>query len=475
MSATKGLFVRSSKFRHVFGTPAKKDKCYDNLKISKGPHESDMSAVNSKFIAVVTEVRGGGSFIVLPLEKVGRIDINYPKVTGHRDPVLDVAWNPFNENEVASASEDCTIKLWDIPDGGLTEDMKDPSLTLEGHQKKVGHIRWHPSATNVLASASADNTIRVWNTETGGVLSATGAFPDMIQSICWNYNGSRIATTCKDKKIRVVDARTGDVLQENKGHDGNKPSRVVFCGKTDKLFTSGFSRMSERQFALWDVNHMDKPLAMEVIDNASGVLFPFWDDGTNMVYLVGKGDTNIRYFEVTDESPYVFFLSMYQSSVPARSVCSMPKRHMDFMKCEVMRFFKVQHTKGLVEPLSMTVPRKSEMFQGDIFPACPSEEPALTAEEWISGTNKDPILMEFSSEGAGSGPVKIKAAAAKKKPTVRTAAVSSAAPSAPGEFSTLEEYCQGCTELENVNFELYRKAYKLLEEENKMLRAKLGM
>lgn len=33
---------------------------------------------------------------------------------------------------------------------------------------------------------------------------------------------------------------------------------------------------------------MDKPLAMENIDTASGVLFPFWDDGTNMVYLVGK-------------------------------------------------------------------------------------------------------------------------------------------------------------------------------------------
>jgi hypothetical protein len=459
MSSTKG-FVRNSKYRHVFGTAAKKDKCYDNLKISKGPHESYMSAVNSKFIAVVTEVQGGGSFIVLPLEKVGRIDINYPKVTGHTDPVLDVAWNPFNDNEIASSSQDCNIKLWDIPDGGLTEDVKDPSLTLEGHQKKVGHLRWHPSATNVLASASADNTIRVWNTETGEVLSATVVFPDMIQSICWDYNGSRIATTCKDKKIRVVDARTGEVLQENKGHDGNKPSRVVFCGETNKLFTSGFSRMSERQYALWDVNHMDKPLAMEVIDSGSGVLFPFWDDGTSMVYLVGKGDTNVRLFEVTDESPYVFFLNLYQSNVPARSMCSMPKRHVDFMKCEVMRFFKVQHTKGLVEPISMTVPRKSDMFQEDIFPACPSGEPALTAEEWISGTNKDPILMEFKSDGAGSGPVKIKAAAAKKKLTARTAAVSSAAPSAPGELSTLEEY---------------RKAYKLLEEENKMLRAKLGM
>ena len=35
----------------------------------------------------------------------------------------------------------------------------------------------------------------------------------------------------------------------------------------------------------------------------------------------------------------------------------MPKRELDYMKCEVMRYYKLQ-TKGLVEPISMTVPRK---------------------------------------------------------------------------------------------------------------------
>ena len=62
--------VRSSKYRHVFGTPAKKDKCYDNIRITKAPWESNMSAVNKKFLAVVMESQGGGSFLVLPLDKV---------------------------------------------------------------------------------------------------------------------------------------------------------------------------------------------------------------------------------------------------------------------------------------------------------------------------------------------------------------------------------------------------------------------
>ena len=35
-------------------------------------------------------------------------------------------------------------------------------------------------------------------------------------------------------------------------------------------------------------NDLSKPLSTENIDNGSGVLFPFWDEGTKMVYLCGK-------------------------------------------------------------------------------------------------------------------------------------------------------------------------------------------
>ncbi len=70
-----------------------------------------------------------------------------------------------------------------------------------------------------------------------------------------------------------------------------------------------------------------------------------------------QGDTQIRYFEITAEKPYCFFLNMYQSTAPQRGMGCMPKRHMDYMHCEVMRFFKLQ-IKGMIEPISMTVPRK---------------------------------------------------------------------------------------------------------------------
>lgn len=41
--------------------------------------------------------------------QTGRLDLNTSKVTGHRGPVLDVKWNPFNDNIIASCSDDCTV------------------------------------------------------------------------------------------------------------------------------------------------------------------------------------------------------------------------------------------------------------------------------------------------------------------------------------------------------------------------------
>ncbi len=37
------------------------------------------------------------------------------------------------------------------------------------------------------------------------------------------------------------------------GHAGSKSSKVVFLGERNKLFTTGFSRMSERQYGVWDL------------------------------------------------------------------------------------------------------------------------------------------------------------------------------------------------------------------------------
>ncbi|XP_029475289.1 coronin-1C isoform X2 [Rhinatrema bivittatum] len=386
--------VRQSKFRHVFGQAVKNDQCYDDIRVSRVTWDSSFCAVNPKFVAIIIEASGGGAFLVLPLHKTGRIDKSYPTVCGHTGPVLDIDWCPHNDHVIASGSEDCTVMVWQIPENGLTHSLTDPVVILEGHSKRVGIVAWHPTARNVLLSAGCDNLILVWNVGTGeALLNLDDMHYDMIYNVCWNRNGSLICTTCKDKKVRVIDPRKQEITAEKeKAHEGARPMRAIFLSDGN-IFTTGFSRMSERQLALWNPKNMDEPIALHEMDTSNGVLLPFYDPDTNIMYLCGKGDSSIRYFEITDESPYVHYLNTFSSKEPQRGMGFMPKRGLDVNKCEISRFYKLHERK--CEPIIMTVPRKSDLFQDDLYPDTAGPEAALEAEEWFAGKNADPILISL--------------------------------------------------------------------------------
>ncbi|KAM5151444.1 coronin-6 isoform 4-T4 [Callospermophilus lateralis] len=346
--------VRQSKFRHVFGQAAKADQAYEDIRVSKVTWDSSFCAVNPKFLAIIVEAGGGGAFIVLPLAKTGRVDKNYPLVTGHTAPVLDIDWCPHNDNVIASASDDTTIMVWQIPDYTPVRNITEPIITLEGHSKRVGILSWHPTARNVLLSAGGDNVIIIWNVGTGEVLlSLDEVHPDVIHSVCWNSNGSLLATTCKDKTLRIIDPRKGQVV----------------------------------------ANNFEEPVALQEMDTSNGVLLPFYDPDSSIVYLCGKGDSSIRYFEITDEPPFVHYLNTFSSKEPQRGMGFMPKRGLDVSKCEIARFYKLHERK--CEPIIMTVPRKSDLFQDDLYPDTPGPEPALEADEWLSGQDAEPVLISL--------------------------------------------------------------------------------
>ncbi|KAL2781826.1 coronin-2A [Daubentonia madagascariensis] len=390
---------RSSKFRHVFGKPASKENCYDSVPITRSVHDNHFCAVNPHFIAVVTECAGGGAFLVIPLNQTGKLDPHYPKVCGHRGNILDVKWNPFDDFEIASCSEDATIKIWSIPKQLLAKNLTAYRKELLGHARRVGLVEWHPTAANILFSCGYDYKVMVWNLDTKesvivSPVRTITCHQDVILSMSFNTNGSLLATTCKDRKIRILDPRAGTVLQEA-SYKGHRASKVLFLGNLKKLLSTGTSRWNNRQMALWDQDDLSVPLTEEDLDGSSGVLFPFYDADTNMLYVVGKGDGNIRYYEVSADKPYLSYLTEYRSYNPQKGIGVMPKRGLDVSSCEIFRFYKLITTKSLIEPVSMIVPRRSESYQEDIYPPTAGAQPSLTAQEWLSGMNRGPVLVSL--------------------------------------------------------------------------------
>ncbi len=54
-----------------------------------------------------------------------------------------------------------------------------------------------------------------------------------------------------------------------------------------------------------------------------------------------------------------------------------------------------------------SVPRKAEAFQLDIYPDTPGPYPALSPDEWISGIDRDPILVSMKDRVEGTNMPKI--------------------------------------------------------------------
>lgn len=141
--------------------------------------------------------------------------------------------------------------------------------------RKVGQVLFNPAAENILASASGDFSVKIWDIGTGQSPLAL-KHSDIVQSLSWNASGDMLVTTSRDKKVRVWDVRQEKAVHESAGHGGAKNSRAVWLGEHNRFATTGFSRMSERQLALWEPGNPEPLGGFTMLDSISGVCMPFW-------------------------------------------------------------------------------------------------------------------------------------------------------------------------------------------------------
>eukprot|EP00667_Euglena_gracilis_P008583 EG_transcript_8691 len=393
---------RNSKFRHVFPTAAKTDGQFRDIKVANTIWDcSNFIAANSKYFAIPWAAGGGGKLAILDLRNPCKVPFDTPCLTGHTGPILDWEFHPFADNLIATSSEDSTLKVWSIPHGGLTENVDSPLITLSGHSKKVGILHFHHVAMNVLASAGMDHLLKLWDIEIGEKVTVD-VHKDQIFSFAFNLEGNQVVTTCRDKAVRIIDVRANVVAAEGNGHLGNKTQRVVWAKRQDRIITTGFGKMQDRQVYTWDPRKMDEKLSEMDLDSASGVLMAFVDEDTNMLYLGGKGDGNLRFYEIDSAAPVLTPLSEMTGSVPQRGLCVLPKVACDTTVCEVARILRLESDK--VVPISFQCPRKQAAteFQSDVYPDTFSTTPTMSAADYFTGQTLPPNLMKLEhTAGAG--------------------------------------------------------------------------
>jgi len=267
---------------------------------------------------------------------------------------------------------------------------------LKGHKRKVGVLKFHPIVENLIATTSQDYDVKVWDIEKGAALFTTTGHTNIVQSLDWNYDGSLLCSNSKDKKVRIVDPRQQTVAAEGNSHVGVRGGRALWLGKHDKVVSVGFGTGASREYMIWDPKNMSAPLLKQNLDNAAGVICPFYDEDSDLLFFVGKGDGGIRYYEIVPEhepNEMVFEVSTYRTNEPTAGCGAVYRRACNVSVNEIIRLYQV--TGSQVRPLSFQVPRKSDLFQDDLYPECRGDQPNLDIPSWTSGQNAHPKLVSL--------------------------------------------------------------------------------
>ena len=190
---------------------------------------------------------GGGNIAIWPLNQPGRLPTN-PPVLSLSSPVVDLDFSPFNHGLLATGAEDGSTRISALPPEGITADsgLSFPTTSLPAFLKRVETVRFHPTAADVI-SVTSQAEISIYNIQSNSKAISFDNDGAIVNSLSWKDDGSLFVTTARDNVVRVYDPRaTSKVVASCKIHDGVKPGRSVWCGVTDQIATTGFSRFRDR-------------------------------------------------------------------------------------------------------------------------------------------------------------------------------------------------------------------------------------
>ncbi|KAG5478530.1 hypothetical protein LSCM4_04763 [Leishmania orientalis] len=382
-----------SRFRHSTGHVAKPQLQLLNVTSSTALWDgSNTISCSDKFVAVPWQTFGGAA--IFRHDASGRLAANPPIVLGQEGPIIDVKFDPFDNQKLFTASEDGSVFGWSIPTDGLQSNISSPLVELRGHKKKCGIISFHTSANGVLASAGVDRVINVWDVERGTAVNTISNLSDYATGLEWNLQGSLFCITTRDKTLQVIDPRNCAVVSSVESHASARSQRCIWCKRKNKIITLGCNKNQQREVKLWDTRKMERGYSVVDLDQSSAAFLPVYDEDINLLFIGSKGENNVKCFELMDEG--LTFSYEVNTHDPMKGLCTMPKWSLDVKRCEFDRLYQLTYNSLLT--VEMLLPRKqaSIEFQGDVFPSTFADYSAISADEFFSGANADPCEYDLS-------------------------------------------------------------------------------
>jgi WD40 repeat protein len=160
------------------------------------------------------------------------------KLTGHSSSVTALAFS-HDGAQLASASWDKTIKLWNPTTGELRK-------TLTGHSSIVNAVAFSHDGTQ-LASASDDKTIKLWDPTTGELRKTLKGHSGRVTVVAFSHDGTQLTSVSNDETIKLWDPTTGELRKMLTGHSSSVTA-VAFSHDGTQLASAS----RDQTIKLWD-------------------------------------------------------------------------------------------------------------------------------------------------------------------------------------------------------------------------------
>uniref|UniRef100_A0A8B9M6F0 Transducin beta like 3 n=1 Tax=Accipiter nisus TaxID=211598 RepID=A0A8B9M6F0_9AVES len=195
------------------------------------------------------------SLRVWRMNKDGRV-ICVAQGLGHAHGVGAVSCSRLKESFIVTSSQDCTIKIWNIPES-LTSKAKaalisspetlHAKVTERGHDKDINSVAVSPN-DKLIATGSQDRLAKLWSCSDCSLLGVFTGHKRGIWCVQFSPVDQVLATSSADGTLKLWGLRDFSCLKTFEGHDASV-LKIIFVSRGTQLLSSG----SDGLLKLWTI------------------------------------------------------------------------------------------------------------------------------------------------------------------------------------------------------------------------------